>query len=310
MGKLINFIDKCNFKKIFIIYIIAAIVCGILCTLGVGYIYKDKISFAAKYALTIKALKNDDLGNPSSISKINELSNSSDDVVDILLLDSTNKVLYSKNETNLAWNESFELQKDSSGRFLYSNVNPDTAFCFVKKDEFMLSSIFADDFSKIYDEYEEETFYSKNIQNKQVYMLSLLRSDKSNNKIYVISNPKSVTYGELSLKTAAAAAMLLFMVYWILVALWIYQNARKSSLPAAAWGILTLFTNLAGVLIYTIYKYTNAICQSCGTVQSRKNTFCIHCGHKIGISCRECGEILNPHDSYCPTCGHKTEKES
>ena len=174
----------------------------------------------------------------------------------------------------------------------------------------MLSSIFADDFSKIYDEYEEETFYSKNIQNKQVYMLSLLNSDKNGNKIYVISSPKSVTYGELSLKAAAAAAMLLFMVYWILIALWIYQNAKKSNLAAAAWGILTLFTNLAGVLIYVIYKYTNAICAKCGTVQSKKNTFCAHCGHKIGISCPHCGEILSPNDNYCPKCGCNTEKEN
>lgn len=61
--------------------------------------------------------------------------------------------------------------------------------------------------------------------------------------------------------------MLLFMVCLIIVALWVYQNALKSKLSAPAWGIITLFTNIAGVLVYLIYKHINDVCGYCGAVQ-------------------------------------------
>lgn len=52
----------------------------------------------------------------------------------------------------------------------------------------------------------------------------------------------------------------------IILALWVYQNARKSKLSAPVWGIITLFTNIAGVLVYLIYKHINGICGFCGAV--------------------------------------------
>lgn len=61
--------------------------------------------------------------------------------------------------------------------------------------------------------------------------------------------------------------MLLFMVCLIIVALWVYQNALKSKLSAPALGIITLFTNIAGVLVYLIYKHINGVCGYCGAVQ-------------------------------------------
>ena len=136
-------------------------------------------------------------------------------------------------------------------------------------------------------------------------MISLLGKNDGSTKAYVISNPQSVPYGMLSLKIAASVIMLLFMIYLIIVALWVYQNARKSKLSAPVWGIITLFTNVAGVLVYLIYKHINGICGFCGAVQSRGNIFCTECGKKIGITCDECGHFLKLSDNYCPKCGHK-----
>lgn len=49
MNKFNKFVEKRNFKKIFIIYIAVAIICGIACAGAVGYVFRDKISFAVQY---------------------------------------------------------------------------------------------------------------------------------------------------------------------------------------------------------------------------------------------------------------------
>lgn len=304
MNKFNAFIQKRNFKKIFIIYIISAIICGIACAGYVGYIYKDKINLAFQYEKTNKTFKKQ-LSDEDKKQSIDNLAASSNDICDILILDEKNNVTYSAKNSDFAKDGSFELERANGSKFLQSEKNPDTVFRFVKKDEFMLSSVFANDFKEIYDEYDEDGFYLDNFQNKKLYIISLLGKKDGGEKAYIISNPQSVEYGMLSLKISAGIAMMLFMIYLIIIALWVYQNAIKSKLSAPVWGLITLFTNLAGVLVYLIYKHINLICGFCGAVQSKSNLFCTKCGKKIGTTCTQCGHFLKPSDKYCPQCGHK-----
>lgn len=306
MNKFNAFIEKRNFKKIFIVYIIAAIICGIACAGAIGYVFKDKINLALQYEKANEVLKK---GNSDSKKKqsIDTLANSSDDICDILLLDEKNNILYSAKNSSLGKDNAFVIEREEGSRFLQSRGNPDTVFRFVKKEEFMLSAVFADDFTEIHNEYDEDGFYLDNFQNKKLYMISLLGKKVGGAKAYVISNPQPAANGMLVLKISAGIAMLFFMLYMILVALWVYQNALISKLFAPAWGILVLFTNLAGVFVYLIYKHINVICGFCGAVQSKGNIFCTECGKKIGIVCTHCGHFLKPTDNYCPKCGHKRD---
>lgn len=112
----------------------------------------------------------------------------------------------------------------------------------------------------------------------------------------------------LTLKIAASIMMLMFMIYWIMVALWVYQSALKARLFAPAWGLVTLFTNLAGVLVYLIYRHTSVVCACCGAVQPRNNLFCTFCGSELGERCGSCGCGLKQTDVYCPKCGSKKQK--
>lgn len=305
MNRFNTFIEKRNFKRIFIIYIIAAVICGIFCAGAVGYVFRDKIGLALQYEKTSEAFEKGS-SSENLRQSIDSLADSSGDIVDVLLLDDKNNVTYSAKNTKLAWDSVFELNKSEIGsRFLVSGKNSDAAFRYVKKDEFMLRSVFANDFNEIHEEYDEEYFYLNNFQNKKLYMLSLLGKDRGGAKAYVISDPKPVLYGMMSLKVTASIIMLLFMIYWIIIALWVYQNARKSKLSAPVWGIITLFTNLAGVLVYAIYKHINGVCAFCGAVQSKGNVFCTFCGKTIGTTCEECGHSLKATDNYCPKCGHK-----
>lgn len=299
-----SFIEKRNFKKIFIIYIIAAVICAAACLGVTGYIFKDKINLAIQYEKTSESFKKSSTAEKEQ--SIDKLAASSDDICDILILDNNNNIIYSAKNSPFASGSTFELRKTDGSRFLQSQ-NADAVFRFVKKDEFMLSAVFADNFKELYDEYDEDSFYLDNFLDKKLYMISLLGKNGDNTKAYVISNPQTVRGGILSLKITAGIIMLLFMIYWIIIALWIYQNARKSKLSAPVWGILTLFTNLAGVLVYLIFKHTNSICTSCGAVQSKNNIFCTFCGNKIGKTCAKCGHSLKLSDRYCPICGEKNK---
>lgn len=304
MSKFNAFIEKRNFKKIFIIYVITAVIAAIACAGAVGYIFRDKISLALQYEKTSDALKKQTSDEVVKQS-IDSLAASSDDICDVLLLDENNKVVYSAKNSKFSSGAAFELKRTDGSKFLQNGENTDTVFRFVKKDEFMLNAAFANDFKEIHDEYDEDNFYLDNFQSKKLYMISLLGKKDGSTKAYVISDPKTVQYGMTALKAAAAIAMLLFMIYWIIVAMWVYQNAKRSKLSAPVWGIVTLFTNVAGVLVYIIYKHINGICGFCGAVQSRGNIFCTVCGKKIGITCTKCGHFLKPSDSYCPKCGQK-----
>ena len=305
MNRFNMFIERRNFKKIFIVYVIIAVVCVIACAGAVGYVFKDKINLALQYERAGEALK-----RKSSDDKVKEsidrLAVSSGDICDVLILDDKNNIVYSAKDSDFASKGVFELKKEDGGKFLHIGENDNAVFRFVKKDEFMLSAVFADDFKEIFDEYDEDNFYLDNFQNKSLYIISLLGKNDGT-KVYVISSPKSAEYAMLSLKIAASVIMLLFMIYWIIIALWVYQNAKKSRLSAPVWGIVTLFTNLAGVLVYLIYKHINLTCAFCGAVQAKENIFCTECGKKIGNKCISCGHFLKQSDNFCPKCGHKKE---
>lgn len=304
-------IEKLNFKKFFVGYIILSLVAGILCAGWVGYVYRDKIQFVLHYQQVSERLEKGVADSQTVKMYLDELSQSSKDIKDILLLDNQNNILYSCKNSNLAWDHTLNLKKsDGGGDFLVSDQNSDIAFRFVGKHEFILSSVLAGNFSEIYDEYDKENFYQTNFLNKKVYLLSFMRGGEDGSKIYVIGDASPVPYGAFSVKMAAAAAMLLFMLYWIITALWVYQNAMKAHLSAPFWGMAVLFTNIAGVLVYSLYKHMNSICPFCGAVQTRTNLFCTSCGKKIGISCPECGQTLEKNDSYCCGCGKKIKEEA
>lgn len=123
------------------------------------------------------------------------LAASSNDICDVLLLDDQNRVLYTAKQSDFALNGAFKLQRAEGSRFLQSDQADGALFRFVKKDEFMLSAVFADDFQDIYDKYDEDTFYMDHLQNKKLYLISPLGKTDGNTKIYVISSPAPVPYG-------------------------------------------------------------------------------------------------------------------
>lgn len=303
MNRLEAILSKWNFKKIAIWYLILAVIAGAACVGTVGFIYKERLNFAWQYSRIHEA--KDDAALKTAADKT---AAASADVVDVLIVGSDNKVVYSAKNSEFA-SGTLELKKvGSEKKYLISDDHPNAAFQYVKSEEFMVNSIINKDFGKIRSDYDDDSAFESALSGKTVYMLSRLWGSletDSDSMVYVITVPTTVPNGMTAIKATAALAMLFFCVYWVLVALWMYKDAAKCKLSALGWGLIGLFTNLIGLIVYKIYKRSMAVCPECGAAQGADHLYCSFCGEQLGIKCSACGCKLSPKDRFCHRCGKK-----
>lgn len=100
-----------------------------------------------------------------------------------------------------------------------------------------------------------------------------------------------------------------FILFWLLLTLWVYIDARKRSTNAAAWGILTLLTSVIGWAIYLIARPLVSVCPACGREQSSDLKFCTACGTAVKTCCPQCGSALTGGWEYCGACGYKLQNQ-
>lgn len=301
MNKLGKALSKWNFKKIAILYIVIALIAGAACVGATAYIYRERLSFAWQYSRLEEAK---DAGALTAAA--DKTAASSADVVDVLILDGGNQVTYSAKNSEFSTG-TFELVKlDDNKKYLVTPQHPDAVFQYVKSEEFMLKSIISRDFGRFRDDYDDDVVFSGALSEKTLYMLSRVNTHEGD-RVYVITIPTSVPGGMTALKASAALAMLFFCVYWALAALWLYKDAFSCGLSPLYWGLIGLFTNLIGIIVYKIYKRSMAICPSCGAAQSAGHLYCSFCGTQLGARCSSCGAQLDPKDVFCHHCGIKIE---
>ena len=305
MNKFEERLLRWNFKKIAKTYIIVTAAAAIACAAMAGIIFRNRIAFAWQYSRVNEAIEEHNINIlPQKAAK---LAASSSDVVDILILDSRNHVLYSAKNSAFGHGQLNLTKSEEDGNYFVSDANPNVVFKYVKGDEFMLDSVFNTDFGLIKSHYDDDAFYERGFSDKTVYMLSYLRERNSGNKIYIINDPTSVVGGRATLTASATIAVLLFMIYWVLLALWAYQNALKAKLYPLFWGLIVLLTNIAGVIVFLLYKRGNATCPACGASQSKLHRYCTSRGAQLGATCKTCGAHIEKRDLYCPNCGKKIE---
>lgn len=300
MNKLEKFLLKWNFKKIAVWYLILALITGIACTAAVGTLYRERLNFAWQYSRLEEAKQEDALR-----TAVDKTASASADVADVLILDGENHVTYSAKDSEFA-NATLEFTKvGDEKKYLASAEYPDAVFQYIKSEEFMLNSIVNKDFGKIREDYDDDSAFESNLSFKTIYMLSRIRIHGSDTKVYVITIPTSVPGGMIALKVTAALATLFFCVYWVLVALWMYKDASKTKLSTLYWGLIGLFTNIIGLIVYKIYKRSTAVCTSCGASQNMGHLYCSFCGTQLGARCENCGNKVGSKDSFCHHCGNK-----
>ena len=298
MNKLENVLQKWNFKKIAVWYILLALITGVICVGTIGYFYRERLSFALHYSQIKEAADTAELH-----SAADKTAAASPDVVDVIVLNRENRVTYSAKKSEFAGDKLVFERLSDNRKYLSVDTHPDAVFRYVKSREFMISSIINKDFGEIRSDYDDD-FFGSDISGKTVYMLTSVTAPDGG-EVCVITVPTAVSGGKTAIKISAALAMLFFSVYWVLVALWLVKDAAKCKLPSLYWGLIGLFTNLVGVIVYKIYKRGMACCGGCGAAQPSEHIFCSFCGSQLGKCCEKCGWKVQPNDNFCHRCGNK-----
>ena len=283
---------KLNFKKIAIWYLIFGFIAGIISIGYLGFTFRDKISFIFLYKSIEE--KVEDSNAQDTLNFKNDLktfAEKSTDIYDILILDNNNKIIFTAKNSDLSSSTAFTLvpgQNEKNNYFTLSEKG-EVSFKLVDDEDMILFGILSDHARELERESNDSLFYKSGYQQTSMYLLSYIVSRRTGEKIFFIKNNTVIPNGALSLKIVAALAALFFMLYWVLTALWVYKYAGKAKLNAPLWGLITLFTNIAGLFIFLIYRQNGNICPACGTLQNKNNRYCTACGMKILDSCQHCG---------------------
>lgn len=119
------------------------------------------------------------------------------------------------------------------------------------------------------------------------YVLCLLAS---------IANP----YMEQLLTPVGVPALIL---YWLLLPLWVFFDARQRGHRPWAWSLMALFTNVLGLLGYLIVRGERPrACRRCGYRLRKEFVACPYCGPASGRACSGCQALLEPDWNFCPFC--------
>ena len=144
MNRLEKMLSKWNFKKIAVWYLVLAVVAGLICGGTVGYLYRQRLKFAWQYARLEEAKTQEALRTAAD-----KTAAASEDVVDILVVDENQQILYSAKDSKFAAGPLTLTKVGDAKKYLASADYPDAVFLQVKGDEFMLNSIVSHDFGKI-----------------------------------------------------------------------------------------------------------------------------------------------------------------
>jgi len=105
--------------------------------------------------------------------------------------------------------------------------------------------------------------------------------------------------------------MALLFLFWLLVSVWVYNDAERSGMSGLLWALLVFFGNIVGLLIYLIVRSSSAsvapltakTCPSChGVIQPDFNV-CPHCGANLQSTCPSCKSKVQSTWNVCPYCG-------
>lgn len=305
MKKLEILLNKLDFKKAVKIYISASIILLLLCALSIAYVSKDKIYMALDYGKVSENFEKNGLTETVK-AQLNKLASDSKDIVNIIAADKNNNITYKLNSDIVGNNNKFTLMPYETNKgYLQDNINKDIIYKVVKNENVILSKDYIKSHDKIISDIDDDFYYQQDFDSQKVNLMNYLVSRHTQDRVYIIRTASQIPYAESLLKITGLIAGLLFMIYWIGLALWVYRDADRKNNNPALWGLMVLITNIIGLIIYTMYKQNNRICDNCGSIQDKDNVFCTNCGTQINKVCSNCHSIIGKKDHYCSKCGEK-----
>lgn len=304
MEKLEKLIEKINFKKAFKIYIIISVILLLLCGLSGTYVMRDKIKMAMDYESVSHYFDEHGFNNDLK-TRIKKMAVDSKDVVNIIIQDRNNKVIYKVNNNIVGINNKILFKPyEYNARYIQDNLNKNIIYKIARDRNLIINKDYISDNEKMISDIGDDLPYAKVLSNKKIRILNYKLSE-TGNRLFIIRRPGSIPYAEDILNIIGIVTGIIILIYWIGLSLWVYRDANRRKEKAELWALLTLVTNIIGLIIYTMFKQTNNICYKCGAIQSKKNVFCTACGTQINKKCDKCGNIVDKKDCYCSSCGNK-----
>ncbi len=117
------------------------------------------------------------------------------------------------------------------------------------------------------------------------------------------------------------AAMLMIPVYWILLAFWVFTDAkRRGHKSPALWGLLTMIGNVVALIVYNLVRpqmridksgkrQPKGVCPLCGATLKDDYIACPGCGILLRSKCRNCARALENDWNFCPYCTQQIIRE-
>jgi RNA polymerase subunit RPABC4/transcription elongation factor Spt4 len=304
MSKFEQFLDKVNFRKAFKIFAVISAALLILCILSAAYFTRDILKMTINFATISESFEHNIL-NEDIKYRLNKLSASSSDIINCVVVDKDNKIIYKLNSKLTNENDKFILVPyENNGRFLRDTINQDVVYKVERKENILLNMDYIQNHAKIVADIDENFYYERDMGNENIYLLNYSINKESKDKIYIVRTVTPIPNAEKVLEVFGFIWGLIFTVYWIGLALWVYRDANRKKSNPILWGFLTIFTNFVGLTVYTIFKQTNNTCYKCGTIQNKDNVFCTTCGVRINEVCKVCGTIIDKKHNFCSRCGH------
>lgn len=104
---------------------------------------------------------------------------------------------------------------------------------------------------------------------------------------------------------------LVFAAYWICTAWWVYLDAKWRRMDAIPWAVLTLVTNLFGLVTYLVIRYPDPrACPNCGSTLSIGLKCCPYCGSEAERICPRCQSPIQSDWIFCPACAVQLPKST
>ncbi len=97
---------------------------------------------------------------------------------------------------------------------------------------------------------------------------------------------------------------IVFILFWLLLPVWVFMDARKREFRAPLWAILALAANVVGLIVYLVVRPEYPKCINCGEQLNNRFIVCPYCGTKNKELCPSCGQVIEEDWVACPYCGH------
>lgn len=104
---------------------------------------------------------------------------------------------------------------------------------------------------------------------------------------------------------------------WLLISIWVYNDAERNGMSGILWGLLVFFGNLIALIIYLIVRSSTSSsvvgaskksCPQCKSPIQPDFTVCPHCGASLRNTCPKCHKNVQNNWKLCPYCGESLQQ--